>query len=193
MYYLNQLMYPIVPYDHNMGAGGAAVGKANVAKAACGPCSLCMVVNNLTFARLTLEECMRTSYELKANLNPGTDMSIIGPVIAERYGLTYSNSYDIQDALDCLKVGGMVIANPGGDRDGKVGLFTHGGHYIVLVSEEDGELTVLDPSLSDTKFHEEGREGRVRVNWPFVYCSVDIMKEECVRPHPSYHMFKRKR
>ena len=82
MYYLNQLLYPIVPYDHNMGAGGAAVGKANVAKAACGPCSLCMVVNNLTFARLTLEECMRTG------------------VKSEKYHELQALSNDIKETLD---------------------------------------------------------------------------------------------
>ncbi len=193
MFYLNQLQYPLIPYRHNIDHGGRPVGRENVAAAACGPCSLCMVVNNLTFAHLTLEECLRTANEVHANGEPGTSLAILGPVIAERYGLTYANSYDIQDALDCLAVGGMVVANPGGDRDGKVGLFTHGGHYIVLVSVEDGELTILDPSLSEDKFRQEGREGRVRVNYPFVYCSVDILKEECVRPFPSYHLFKRKK
>lgn len=193
MYYLNQTEYPTVPYPHDLDHGGVPVGRGNVANAACGPCCACMVVNNLTFARLTLPEALRLSGEVGANRDVGTDLSILGPAVARCYGLTYANSYDIADALACLAAGGMAIANPGGDRDGRVGLFTHGGHYIVLVSAEDGELTILDPALSEARFAEEGRRGRVRISYPFVYAPVETVREECVRPWPSYHLFKRKK
>ena len=194
MLYLNQLEHPMVPYIHNKDGGGAPEGKNNAAAAACGPCSLCMVVENMTFARLTLPECLRVSAEVGADRKLGTDLKILGPVIAERYGMEFSTTSDIDVLLAHLAVGGQAIANSGGDRDdGHVGLLSHGGHYVVVVSAENGEACILDPSLKEGKYEEEGRNGRARVVYPFVYCSLEELKDDCSNREPSFYLFKRKK
>lgn len=193
MLYLNQLEHPMVPYLHNAENGGAPEGKNNAAAAACGPCSLCMVVENMTFAKLTLTECLRVSCEIGANHHMGTDLSMLGPVIAERYGMTYENTNDMDKVIKCLETGGQVIANSGGDREGYVGLLTHGGHYVVVVSHDNGEVCILDPSLKEGKYEEEGRKGRARVIYPFVYTSVEELKMDCSNRDPGFHLFKRKK
>ena len=55
---------------------------------------------------------------------------------------------DIEEVKHCVRTGGAVVANVGGDREGYIGVFTHGGHYVVVISEtEDGRLCILDPSI----------------------------------------------
>ena len=92
MLYLNQLNYPDIPYEHNVAAGGPPEGKGNVAAAGCGPCCLCMMVENLTTEHLDLMDCLKMSADLKANMERGTDLKILGKAVAEKFGLGYSTN-----------------------------------------------------------------------------------------------------
>ena len=192
MIYLNQLEYPEMKYNHNMDEGGAPEGWDNVKAAGCGLCSICMVVDQLTTKALELADCVRISEENGANRKLGTNMQILGPVVAGMYGLNYSNTNDPEAVRACLQNGGRVIANVGGDREGYVGLFSHIGHYIVLVSIDGEEVCVLDPSRKEGKFEEEGREGKVRLGDPFVYCALEHLIKDCDNRDPGFHLFTRK-
>lgn len=193
MLYLNQLDYEHVPYQHNLKNGGPPPGKGTAAAAACGPCCLCMVVDHLTCGSLDLLECLELSAKLEANLEMGTSLKILGPAVAERFGLTFETTDDAEVLAEHLKTGGKAIANSGGDREGHVGLFTHGGHYVEVLSIEGEEVCILDPSYKEGKYEEEGRQGKAEVNAPFVYCSLDVLKEDCANRSPAYYLFKRKR
>lgn len=192
MYYINQLDYEHVPYEHNLNNGGAPEGKSNAAAAACGPCCLCMVVENLTFGHLDLLDCLKLSADHGANREMGTSLKILGPVVADMYGLNFDMTSDADVMVDTLKKGGMVIANSGGDREGYTGLFTHGGHYITVVSADGNEVCVLDPSYKEGKYEEEGRKGKAVVQKPFVYCSLDVLKKDCENRNPAFYLFSRK-
>lgn len=43
-----------------------------------------------------------------------------------------------------VHAGGMAVANSGGDREGYEGVFTHGGHYILVVSADETQACILD-------------------------------------------------
>ncbi len=192
MFYINQLDYPHVRYDHNMAHGGAPEGKNTAAAAACGPCCLMMMVENLTFSHLGLQECLDLSYELKANLEPGTDLKILGKAVAEKYDLDFSMTNEISELVAHLQRGGMAVANSGGDREGYTGLFTHGGHYIAVISVDGDTACILDPSYKEGKYEEEGRQGKVTVKEPFVYCSLETLMKDCENRDPAFYLFKRK-
>ena len=192
MLYLNQLDYPHIPYHHNMANGGPLEGRDTVKTSGCGLCCAAMVVDRLTTQSLSIEEAVRLSEENGANLGIGTSMKILGPIVAERYGLDYAHTRDIRRAIAHLRRGGCVIVVVDGDREGYCGLFAKVAHYMVLLSYDGKEFCILDPSLSETKYEEEGRVGRVRVEWPFVYASKEeIMLATEKRAH-RYYLFSRK-
>lgn len=192
MLYLNQLEYEHIPYAHDLKNGGPPPGKGTVAAAGCGPCCLCMVVDHMTCKHLELTDCLELSSELKANMDRGTDMKILGPAVAERFGLELTSTDDVKELVEHLKKGGLAIANSGGDREGYVGVFTHGGHYIEVLSVDGDEVCILDPAYKEGKFEEEGRQGKVKVKEPFVYCSLDVLQEDCSNRSPAYYLFRRK-
>lgn len=194
MKYLNQLEYPHLPYPTDMDTPDSHMQKASVKEAGCGLCSLCMVVDQLTMKNLPLRRCIDLSLQAGANREVGTNMKILGPVVAEKYGLSYDTTDDIQVAARHLHNGGCIIANVGGDQKESdyIGLFSHGGHYITLISADDKEFCVLDPSWREDKFQEEGRQGKVRMEGKFVYCSYEALDQDASSRSPRYYLFARK-
>ena len=97
MYYINQLDYPHIRYEHDLDNGGAPEEKCTAAAAACGPCCLCMIVENMTFGHLELTDCLELSAKLGANRQRGT----IWP--------------DLRYHQRCKKAGGASAARRDGD------------------------------------------------------------------------------
>lgn len=127
MIYYNQNDYAHVPYPSE------ARPQSNIKSSGCGVCSACMVVENMTEHKLSVEECAKFSLSVGGRDNFGTDMEKLAPPLCERFGLAFEATDDKEKVLEFLNNNrGMVIANPGGDREGHVGLFTTSGHYIVL-------------------------------------------------------------
>lgn len=194
MLYINQMGYPHIPYEHNTQKGGRPPESANIASSGCGLCSACMIVDHLVIGgNLSLEECRQMSYDTEANYDVGTSMRRLGPAIAERFNLDFSMTNDIDEAIAHLQAGGEIIVNVGGDDENGIGVFTSGGHYMVLLSYENGEFCILDPSYTGQKYKAEGRREKVRVVHPFVYCNREVMLAEAVKKRdPAFYMFKRK-
>ena len=191
MRYLNQLEYGHIPYQHNMGNGGAPEERRNVGTSGCGLCSACMVVDGLTDKRLGIEECVRLSEDNKANLDLGTDMTVLGPIIAEKFGLTYGRTESLEEAIAHLQRGGMIISHVS-HPEGQPGLFTYRGHYIVLVATDGKEFCILDPSYKEGKFDIPERVGKVNdKNAPYLYCDVNVLHGET--KGTRYHLFARKK
>ena len=61
----------------------------------------------------SLEECRQMVYDLKANMSAGSDLQIMGPAVAEKFGLTYDQTDDINKMLAHVHAGGMAVANSG--------------------------------------------------------------------------------
>ena len=126
---------------------GSPLIQASVREAGCGLCCLAMAVDRLTDKSISLKRLVSLSVRHKANLLPGTDMEILGPVVASQFNLGYSTTESVHTAIRCLKRGGCVIANVGGDREGYTGVFAHEGHFILLIASADNQICVLDPAL----------------------------------------------
>ncbi len=191
MLYLNQLEYGDIKYNHNMENGGPPEGRDNVKTSGCGLCSACMIVDALTDKSLDIREAVRLSEENGANLQVGTSMSVLGPVIAERFGLEYSNTASLSEAIEHLRRGGKIICNVG-HPEGKAGLFTMRSHFIVIISTDGKEFCILDPSYKEGKFDIPERAGKVNCeNAPFLYCDVNLLHAET--ENRRYHLFSRKK
>ncbi len=191
MIYINQLERNEIPFEHDLDNGGAGE-YSNVAAAGCGPCSVCMVINNMTMDTPSLEEIINLVYEAKANREPGTDMKLLAPLVAERFNLDYKSTDNVGELITHLQNGGMAVANVGGDREGHIGVFSHGGHYIAVIGFVNGELCILDPSYKTDKFNEDGRRGLIREIPPYLYCAPEVLVRDTENRTPGYYLFSRK-
>ena len=171
MKYINQLEYPHIPYRTH--AKNDSVSEADkmksVSRSGCGPCSTCMAVELLT------DKCLD---------------------IAEMYGLDYSYTNDLGEAVECLRSGGKIVVHVSIHEPGKLGLFTKGGHYMLLVSTDGKDFCILDPSYTPEKYLIPERAGKVDVSHaPYLYCDINTVHAETKvsDKYPKYHLFKRKR
>lgn len=191
MLYLNQLDYRHIHYEHNLDNGGVAPERRNVATSGCGLCCVCMVVAHLTGESLSVEDCVQMAVECGANRKIGTRMPLLGTAAAQRFGLAYRATDSLDEMLAHLAAGGEVIVNVGGDHDGHIGLFSHVGHYILAVGQENGELRILDPAYEEGRYEEESRRGKVRVEYPFAFCKPEELAADTTNKPTPYHLFSR--
>ncbi|MBR0131099.1 MAG: hypothetical protein IJM08_07325 [Firmicutes bacterium] len=200
MKYVNQLDYPYIKYETGTMLKDAPWGKTSTfATSGCGLASAIMVVDKLTTGNddFGIPEALQLSYDNQANFEGGTNYLVYSQALANKFGLKLKLSRSMDEVIDCLKNGGCVVANVGGDRveeDGSkyTGVFSHGGHYIFVESLcEDGRLSILDPSLKEGKFEEEGRQGKVEVKGKFCYCQPEILIKDSDNRTPSYYLFRR--
>ena len=190
MLYLNQGHYKDTPFPNNI-EGACLPEKQNIAAAGCGICSACMVVDQLTAQSLSLEEGVQMAVEARANLHPGTSMTKLGPALAEKFGLKFSYTSDKQVMLAHLRKGGRVIVNVANRPDGTPGLFTKGGHYMVLVSADGERICFLDPNY-DGKYETEEVKAKVDTRTaPILYCDADLLEYETENREIKYYLFER--
>lgn len=193
MRYLNQKNYGHIPYVHDVSHGGVPESRRSVATSGCGLCCLCMMVDRLTTRKLEIDECVRWSEECGANVIIGTRMAILGPLVAEQYGLEFSSSNRIEDLLDTLRNGGCGIVNVGGDHNDHTGIFSHGGHYILALYADQEDICILDPSYTADKYSADYFQDKVKVSVPFLYCTPEVLASDCTNKEIPYFLFRRKK
>ncbi len=197
MKYVNQLEYPHIPYITGCDLEGKAreEGKSTTVKTSgCGLCSAVMILDRLLpNCDFDLEKAMEISYESGANRRFGTNYPKFGPLLAEKYGLKFEMTNDMASLLKCLKTGGVAAANVGGDREGYVGVFSHVGHYIVIIGvEPDGRLAILDPAYEENVYEEEGRKGKVEMKAGVIaLCTPETLQKEIDNRNPGLFLFHR--
>lgn len=190
MLYINQRDYPNMPYPNNI-EGECLPEQQNIARAGCGICSCCMVVDQLTTQSLSLEEGIAISVENKANLRPGTNMVRFGSAVAEKFGLKFSYTSDKDEMLAHLRKGGRVIINVANKPDGTRGLFTRSGHYMVLLSADGERVCFLDPYYGPEYNEGELKEKVDSSRVPFLYCDADLLHAESANREKRYYLFER--
>lgn len=177
MKYINQLEYPLVVFRSN--TGDPSDVKRNMGgtfkASGCGVASAVMIADRLLVEPdFDIFDGIRMVEESHANYAPGTDHMLFAPWFAEKMGLDLLLTDSLDEVRNCLSTGGAVMALSTGDYQEHVGLFTHGGHFIAIVSQlRDGRVAVLDPAYSEGKFEEEGRKGLVRVDGDLIYCTLE--------------------
>lgn len=87
--------------------------------------------------------------------------------VADTFNIGYTETTDIQKALQLIDRKNLVVVSCGN------GLFTTGGHFVVIVGKDGDKLKIYDPYLYAGKFETATRRGKVTVNGNTVYCSVD--------------------
>ena len=97
--------------------------------------------------------------------NNGTYWSAFRAV-ADEFNIGYEETTDIQRALQLLESKRLVVASCGN------GLFTTGGHFIVLTGIENGNIKIYDPYLYASKFETSTRRGKVSVSGNTVFCPI---------------------
>ena len=198
MRYVNQKEHPEMPYitctdpKHPRHERGKTT---TICTSGCGLCSSIMVADRLLVDyKFDLEDAIALSYELGTNRGLGTARDYF-PVFAERMGLRHEMASTLEEVKNCLRTGGAVIAHVAGDQGDRIGIFSHVGHYVVVINfEPDGRVAILDPALTPGRYEEEGRVGKVEVKNGFVsVCSPeDLHADTEFRQPGAYHLFWRK-
>lgn len=132
----------------------------------CGPTSAAMVVTAIK-GTITPDEMgdLFVQYGYRS-ANSGTYWSAFRWV-ADVFDIEYQETSSLDTAINLLKNNNYVIASVGN------GLFTSGGHFIVLVGIEGDNIKIYDPYLYAGKFDTSTRRGKVTVDGNIAYCSID--------------------
>ena len=136
----------------------------------CGPTSAAMVVSSIkgNITPETMAE-LYTKYGYRS-ANQGTYWSAF-KWTADIFDIGYSECYRLDDAVTKLKDNNYIIASC------NQGLFTYGGHFIVLIGVEGDYIKVYDPYLYNGKFDVSSRRGLATVNGNTVYVSIENFRE----------------
>lgn len=136
----------------------------------CGPTSAAMIVSsikgNITpdkMGDLFAEHGYRSA-------NSGTYWSAFRAA-ADEFDIDYQETNNLDKAIELLKNNNYLIASVGN------GLFTYGGHFIVLVGIDGNNIKIYDPYLYNGKFTTSTRRNKVTVSGNTVYCSVDNFRQ----------------
>lgn len=198
MRYINQLEYPHIPYITRTTLQGEAYEKGQKTTVRTSGCGLCSAIMALDILRpeveFTVEQAVELSYSVNANATVGTNYYYFAPAFADRFGLKAQASMHLEDLQNCLRTGGVAVVLVRGDRDGKKGLFTKGGHYMTVIGEgPDGRLVILDPSYKEGKFDSPEHKGKVEIKDDvLVLCRPEILEEEVNPNRFHYYLFWRK-
>ncbi len=136
----------------------------------CGPTSAAMIVSSIK-GTITPDKIgdlfVKYGYRSK---NSGTYWSAFRAV-ADEFDIGYTETNNLDKAVELLRNNNYVIASVGN------GLFTYGGHFIVLVSVDNNTIKIYDPYLYSGKFDTSTRRNKVQVSGNTVYCSVENFRK----------------
>ena len=132
----------------------------------CGPTSAAMIVTAIkgTITPDTMGDLF-VQYGYRSS-NNGTYWSAFRAV-ADEFDIGYQETYSLDTAVNLVRNNNYVVVSVGN------GLFTTGGHFIVIVGIEGNTLKIYDPYLYSGKFDTSTRRGKVTVSGNTVYCSID--------------------
>lgn len=121
-------------------------GSSNIAACGCGPTSFAMVASYLTGTTITPADAVAWCGNSYYVWGAGTSWSYF-EAAAKHFGCgAVRESYDANEVLKALSEGHPVISSQ------HAGLFTSGGHFIVLRGVENGnKVLVNDPNDSEAK------------------------------------------
>ena len=140
-----------------------------IGSSGCGPTSASMVVTAIKGA-ITPPEMgdLFVKYGYRSS-NNGTYFSAFRWV-ADTFDIPYEETYSTDSAVEYLRNNNYVVVSCGN------GLFTTGGHFIVIVGIDGDTLKIYDPYLYAGKFDTSTRRGKVTVDGNTVYCSINNFK-----------------
>lgn len=145
-------------------------GSQTIGGSGCGPTSASMIVTACkgaitpdTMSDLFVQYGYRSA-------NDGTYWSAFR-AIADEFDINYKETYNFDTAINLLRNNHYIVASVGN------GLFTTGGHFIVLVGIDGDTIKVYDPYLYSGKFELSTRRGKATVSGNTVYVTVDNFRK----------------
>ena len=146
----------------------SSVGNSSqtIGTSGCGPTSASMVVTAIK-GTVTPDRMgdLFVQYGYRS-ANNGTYWSAFRWV-ADVFDIGYQECSSLDTAVNLVRNNNYVIVSCGN------GLFTTGGHFIVIVGIDGDTLKIYDPYLYAGKFDTSTRRGKVTVSGNTVYCSID--------------------
>lgn len=138
-----------MPYYYQNDYAHISYGTSNLAKSGCGPTSFAMIASYLSGDQITPDEAVAWCGNAYYIAGAGTTWSYFSAA-ARHFNLgcnvlQMSPSASTSEAvLNALRQGHPVISSQ------RPGLFTSGGHYIVLSAiDENGKISVHDPNKNN--------------------------------------------
>ena len=141
-----------------------------IGSSGCGPTSSAIVVTSIKGTILPTEMAALYVKNGFRSANNGTYWSAF-PWTAQIFGIPYQETYYLDTAVNLIRNNNYTIVSVGD------GLFTTGGHFIVIVGIEGNTLKIYDPYLYAGKFDTPNRRGKVTVSGNTIYCSIDNFRK----------------
>lgn len=136
-----------------------------IGSSGCGVASAAMIIDSIV-GNVSVTELADT---FVANgyrsANSGTYWSAYRAV-ADQFDIEYTETDNFDEMVNLLRNNHYIIASCGN------GLFTSGGHYIVLYGIDGDTIKIYDPYLYSGKFETSTRRNKVTVSGNTVYCST---------------------
>ena len=140
-----------------------------IGSSGCGVASAAMIIDSIV-GNVSVTDLADTFVKYGyRSANNGTYWSAYR-AIADEFNIEYQETSNFETMLNKLKNNNYVICSVGN------GLFTTGGHYIVIYAVDNDTLKIYDPYLYAGKFEISTRRGKVTVSGNTVYCGIDNFK-----------------
>lgn len=141
-----------------------------IGSSGCGPTCASMVVSSIKGTILPTEMSdLFVQYGYRS-ANNGTYYSAFR-FTADVFNIEYTEKYKLNDVCDLLNNNYMAIVSC------KNGLFTTGGHFILIYGIDKDTLKIYDPYLYSGKFETSTRRGKVIVEGNTIYCNKEVFRE----------------
>ena len=140
-----------------------------IGKSGCGVATAAMIIDSIV-GNVSVTELadVFVKYGYRSP-NNGTYWSA-NRAIADEFDIEYKETSNFSVMLEMLKSNNYIIASVGN------GLFTTGGHYIMIYGIEGDNLKIYDPYLYVGKFDTSTRRGKAYVDGNTVICSTTNFK-----------------
>ena len=140
-----------------------------IGRSGCGVATAAMIIDSIV-GNVSVTELadVFVKYGYRSS-NNGTYWSV-NRAIADEFDIEYKETSNFSVMLEILKNNNYIIASVGN------GLFTTGGHYIVIYGIEGDNLKIYDPYLYVGKFDTSTRRGKAYVDGNTVICSTTNFK-----------------
>lgn len=136
-----------------------------IGSSGCGVASAAMIIDSIV-GNVSVTELADTFVDNGyRSANNGTYWSAYR-AIADQFNIEYTETDNFDYMINLLRNNHYIIASCGN------GLFTYGGHYIVLYGIDGDTIKVYDPYLYAGKFDVSTRRNKVRIDGNTVYCST---------------------
>lgn len=164
----------------------------NIKTSGCGICCGMMVAQFFN-EEMSLDEAIQLSYDYNANTSAGTKYKEYSLGLSEKFDLDVTRTDTKEDLFKCLDEGGCAVANVGGDHDDHLGVFSHFGHYIFILSHKNDEICILDPGIEKGKYEEQFRKGITRVEGQYVYSDVQTLLDDMTNREKTIFMYRKRK